>query len=147
MSTAIASSGGTEKAILSSSSPDSLSRAKSPPPTTMVRAGSTVALGGAEGVGVVLAVGCGSGCAQPAMPPRPSRSAAARTLRTEAVRMLISSRYARGPGLVETGPAHTAWGRYSACSSEPSLRSTFFSPASIGTAKRFCFGGIGQLKL
>ena len=36
---------------------------------------------------------------------------------------------------------------YTSCSSEPFFFRTFFSPASMGTAKRFCFGGIGQLKL
>lgn len=33
------------------------------------------------------------------------------------------------------------------CRREPSFFSTFFSPASMGTAKRFCLGGNGQLKL
>ena len=36
---------------------------------------------------------------------------------------------------------------YSSWSSEPSFFRTVFSPASIGTAKRFCLGGNGQLKL
>ncbi len=33
------------------------------------------------------------------------------------------------------------------CSRSPALLRTFFSPASILTAKRFCLGGSGQLKL
>lgn len=49
------------------------------------------------------------------------------------------SRAEEAPGARPGKPAYTS------CSSEPSFFSTFFSPASIGTAKRFCFGGIGQL--
>lgn len=33
------------------------------------------------------------------------------------------------------------------CSNSPALFSTFFSPASMATENRFCFGGRGQLKL
>jgi hypothetical protein len=48
------------------------------------------------------------------------------------------------PGQGTRTPA--AWPlRYPSCSSSPALLSTVFSPASIDTAKRFCFGGIGQL--
>jgi len=47
----------------------------------------------------------------------------------------------RGAGRVGPHPV-----RHS-CSSSPSLFRTCFSPASMRNGKRFCFGGIGQLKL
>ena len=60
--------------------------------------------------------------------PRSAHAAGARSTPRTAIRRL----------------ARSATGQWS---SSPCLLSTFFSPASIGTAKRFCVGGSGQLKL
>ena len=47
----------------------------------------------------------------------------------------------------EAGLGVGAEGNDTQCSNSPDRFNTFFSPASTFTAKRFCFGGSGQLKL